>query len=95
MIRLLIIAAAIAMGCKLVFGRWPWEYLGASSPRQQALRRARKTLGVSMGASRQEVIDAHRRLIIKVHPDRGGTNAQVHDVNAARDLLIADLPRQS
>ncbi len=27
-----------------------------------------------------------------VHPDRGGTNAQVHEANAARDLLLDELP---
>ena len=27
-----------------------------------------------------------------VHPDRGGTNDQVHEANAARDLLLNELP---
>jgi len=31
-------------------------------------------------------------LIAMVHPDRGGTNGQVHEANAARDLLLDDLP---
>jgi hypothetical protein len=26
-----------------------------------------------------------------VHPDRGGTSDQVHEANAARDLLLAEL----
>ncbi len=92
MIRLLVIAAVICVGCKLVFGKWPWEFANSKSTRQQALFRARKLLGVSSTASRQEVLDAHKRLIAMVHPDRGGTNAQVHEANAARDLLIDDLP---
>ena len=29
-----------------------------------------------------------------VHPDRGGTAEQVHEANAARDLLLDELPRQ-
>lgn len=95
MIRLLFIAAIICIGCKLALGRWPWEFAAGKSTRQQALLRARKLLGVSSNASRQEVLDAHRRLIAMVHPDRGGTNAQVHEANAARDLLIDDLPRPS
>ncbi len=93
MIRLLVIGAIICLGCKLAFGRWPWEFVTGKSTRQQALLRARKLLGVSSNASRQEVLDAHRRLIAMVHPDRGGTNAQVHEANAARDLLIDQLPR--
>jgi hypothetical protein len=27
-----------------------------------------------------------------VHPDRGGTTAAMQEANAARDLLLADLP---
>ena len=95
MIRLLVIAAVICIGCKLAFGKWPWEFAGQKSTRQQALMRARKLLGVSASASRQEVLDAHKRLIAMVHPDRGGTNAGVHEANAARDLLIDDLPHLS
>jgi len=37
-------------------------------------------------------LEAHRRLITMVHPDRGGTNEQVHEANAARDLLLDELP---
>ncbi len=95
MIRLLVIAAAICIGCKLALGRWPWEFASGKNSRQQAKSRARKLLGVSANASRQEVLDAHRRLIAMVHPDRGGTNAQVHEANAARDLLIENLPHLS
>ena len=80
------------LGCKLVTGRWPWEFLRASPTRGQALMRARKLLGVRADASRQEIVEAHRRLVAMVHPDRGGTNAQVHEANAARDLLINELP---
>jgi len=29
-----------------------------------------------------------------VHPDKGGTNEQVHEANAARDLLFDELPGQ-
>ena len=92
MIRLLIIVAMIGIGCKLVFGKWPWQFANRKSTRQQALFRARRLLGVSSTASRQEVLEAHKRLIAMVHPDRGGTNAQVHEANAARDLLIDELP---
>ena len=94
MIRLLFLAAIACLACRLVLGRWPWEYLQLSSTRQQALTRARKLLDVKSGASRTEIIDAHRRLVAMVHPDRGGTSEQVHEANAARDLLFDDLPDQ-
>jgi DnaJ-class molecular chaperone len=92
MIRLLFFAAVISFGCKLATGKWPWDYLGTKPTRAQALFRARKLLAVRAGASRGEIIEAHRRLIAMVHPDRGGTNEQVHEANAARDLLLDELP---
>jgi DnaJ homolog subfamily C member 19 len=95
MIRLLFYAAVIGIGCKLVLGRWPWEYLRGPTTRQQALFRARKLLAVRAEASRAEIIDAHRRMIVMIHPDRGGTNSQVHEANAARDLLFDELPDES
>jgi DnaJ homolog subfamily C member 19 len=92
MVRLLFYVAAACLVCKLVTGRWPWDFLRAGSTRAKAVDRARKLLGVRPGASRTEIIEAHRRLVAMVHPDRGGTNEQVHEANAARDLLIDQLP---
>ena len=92
MLRLIIIAAVISVAAKLVFGRWPWEYLRGQSTRERALERARQLLGVAAGANRQQIVEAHKRLVAMVHPDRGGTNEQVHEANAARDLLLANLP---
>jgi DnaJ family protein C protein 19 len=90
MIRLLILAGIVVLGWKLVTGRWPWEPKVAT--RAQAVFRARKLLGVSAAASREEILAAHKRLVAMVHPDRGGSNAQVHEANAARDLLLEELP---
>jgi DnaJ homolog subfamily C member 19 len=95
MIRLLFFAAILSLGCKLVFGRWPWDYLRSAPTRSQALFRARKLLAVSEAATRAEIQDAHRRLLALVHPDRGGSGAQVHEATAARDLLLDELPYES
>ncbi|MDG2002811.1 MAG: molecular chaperone DnaJ [Novosphingobium sp.] len=92
MIRLLYLAVAVCLACKFLFGRWPWDYLRPPSTRSQALFRARKLLAVRSDASRAEVLDAHKRLITVVHPDKGGSNSQVHEANAARDLLLDELP---
>jgi DnaJ homolog subfamily C member 19 len=92
MVRLLFFAVLISLGCKLVFGRWPWDYLRSAPTRAQALFRARKLLAVSESATRAEIQEAHRRLLTMVHPDRGGTGAQVHEATAARDLLLDELP---
>jgi hypothetical protein len=92
MIRLLAIAAMVSIGCKLATGRWPWDFLRPAPTRSQAVFSARKLLAVRAGASREEILDAHRKLLAVVHPDRGGTNSQVHEANAARDLLLDELP---
>ncbi|WP_420907060.1 molecular chaperone DnaJ [Tsuneonella rigui] len=91
-LRFLFIAAVISFGCRWALGKWPWEYLQAKPTRGQAVFRARKLLAVREGADRTEIVEAHRRLIAMVHPDRGGTNGQVHEANAARDLLLDELP---
>lgn len=90
MIRILFFAVIGVLAWRLVTGRWPWERKAAT--RAQAVFRARKLLGVSAAASRDEIVAAHKRLIAMVHPDRGGTGGQVHEANAARDLLLDELP---
>jgi hypothetical protein len=93
MIRLLFLVAIGAFAWRLFTGRWPWE--PKVTTRAQAVFRARKLLGVSAAASREEVLTAHKRLVAMVHPDRGGSNGQVHEANAARDLLLDELPYDS
>ena len=92
MIKLLFIAALIAVGVRWGLGKWPWEFLKAKPTRSQAVFKARKLLAVRHEASRGEIVEAHKRLIAMVHPDRGGTNDAVHEANAARDLLLDELP---
>ena len=92
MIRILFFAALGVLAWKLITGRWPWER--KLTTRAQAVFRARKLLGVTAAASRDEILAAHKRLVAMVHPDRGGTDGQVHEANAARDLLLDELPHQ-
>ncbi|MFZ2996547.1 DnaJ domain-containing protein [Sphingobium sp.] len=51
---------------------------------------ARALLGLTPDADADAIRAAHRRLIASVHPDKGGTEALAAQINAARDLLIAD-----
>ena len=92
MIRLLVLLALASLVCRWALGKWPWDYLRPVSTRQQALFRARKLLGTGANANRDEILAAHKRLVAMVHPDRGGTSEQVHEANAARDLLLDELP---
>lgn len=99
MARLLFYLAVACVLCRWTTGRWPWTLAGLRMPWEQggmpgrsaAVTRAQALLGVPDEASRSEILEAHKRLVAMVHPDRGGTSDQVHEANAARDLLLARL----
>ena len=94
MIKLIWIAMLASLACRMLSGLWPWELLKGAD-RSAAVSRARSLLGVRPDAGREEIIEAHRRLIALVHPDKGGTTDAVHEANAARDLLLGRLDRQA
>ena len=49
---------------------------------------AYQILGLQAGASTEDIINAHRTLMKKLHPDLGGTNYLAARVNEAKDTLL-------
>lgn len=60
----------------------------AGGAAQMTRAEALQILDLKEGASDEEIRDAHRRLIVRIHPDRGGSTFLAAKLNEARDVLL-------
>ncbi|HEY0625146.1 MAG TPA: DnaJ domain-containing protein [Allosphingosinicella sp.] len=88
-----LLLGAILMSGALLWGAHRRSQL-SRRPRM-SVEDARALLGVSDHATLQEIREAHRRLIAKVHPDTGGSPELARRVNMARDTLVAEMNRKT
>jgi hypothetical protein len=76
---------------------WREREAGGENPRsgggpREAMthEEALEVLGLAVGASAEEIREAHRRLMQKVHPDHGGSSYLAARINQARDVLLGE-----
>jgi hypothetical protein len=89
----IVIAAVLAFVVLVVLCRLLWARRVAHHTRDGApmtRERALEILGLGAQASTDDVLTAHRRLIQRLHPDRGGSTYLAQQLNEARDRLLRD-----
>lgn len=69
------------------------QYRGQTPPKNgkaaMSTDEAMEVLGLNPGYTKDDVIQAHRRMMQKMHPDRGGSDYLAAQINQAKDTLLS------
>lgn len=69
---------------------WRADDKSGTEPESSEREKAYQILGLEPQSSKEDIIEAHRRLMQKVHPDRGGSDYLAAEINRAKDLLLKE-----
>nr|XP_057937285.1 dnaJ homolog subfamily C member 15 isoform X2 [Doryrhamphus excisus] len=69
------------------------SYYKGGFEQQMSKREASLILGISPGSTKSKVSEAHRRIMLLNHPDKGGSPYLATKINQAKDFLEKDMRR--
>ncbi|KAJ3045948.1 mitochondrial import inner membrane translocase subunit TIM14 [Rhizophlyctis rosea] len=90
------VAAAAIVGraiVKTVSKSGTKSFLRGGFEAKMSKREAAQILGIRESASKDKLKEAHRRIMLLNHPDRGGSPYLASKINEAKDLLEKGRPR--
>jgi len=83
-------SALLLRGCRLGAASFSGQHQSSGDADSSALSasQAAQILGVKADADRTQIVAAHRRLIQRLHPDRGGSDYLAAQINQAKQVLL-------